>query len=91
MAAHGARRLIEMSENLAGTIGIELLAAAQGCDFHAPLASSAPLERVRKQLRAQVPTLADDRYMHRDMHVAMHLVASGAIAEAAQTAMPALS
>jgi histidine ammonia-lyase len=91
MAAHGARRLIEMSENLAGTIGIELLAAAQGCDFHAPLASSAPLERVRKRLRAHVPSLADDRYMHPDMHVAAHLVASGAIAEAAQTAMPVVS
>ena len=28
-------------------IGIELLAAAQGCDFHAPLTSSEPLEAVR--------------------------------------------
>jgi histidine ammonia-lyase len=27
-----------------GVVGIELLAAAQGCDFHAPLTSSAPLE-----------------------------------------------
>ena len=36
-AAHGRERL-------AGIIGIELLAAAQGCDFHAPLKSSAPLE-----------------------------------------------
>jgi len=91
MAAHGARRLIEMSENLAGTIGIELLAAAQGCDFHAPLSSSAPLERVRSRLRADVPTLADDRYIHPDMHVAAHLVASGAIAEAAQTTMPVVA
>ena len=91
MAAHGARRLIEMSENLAGTIGIELLAAAQGCDFHAPLSSSAPLERVRSRLRADVPTLADDRYIHTDMHVAAHLVASGAIAEAAQTTMPVVA
>ena len=40
MAAHGARRLIGMVENATAVIGIELLAAAQGCDFHAPLASS---------------------------------------------------
>ena len=91
MAAHGARRLMEMSENLAGTIGIELLAAAQGCDFHAPLASSAPLERVRSQLRAVVPTLTDDRYIHPDMQIAANLVASGAVAEAARTTMPFLS
>ncbi|HYZ48086.1 MAG TPA: histidine ammonia-lyase, partial [Sphingomonas sp.] len=45
MAAHGARRLAPMAENLAHVLGIELLTAAQGCDFHAPLVSSAPLER----------------------------------------------
>jgi histidine ammonia-lyase len=40
MAAHGARRLLPMVENACGVIGIELLAAAQGCDFHAPLKSA---------------------------------------------------
>ena len=48
MAAHGARRLLGMAENATAVIGIELLAAAQGCDFHAPLASSQALEAVRK-------------------------------------------
>ncbi len=47
MAAHGARRLLAMVENAVAVVGIELLAAAQGCDFHAPLASSAPLEAVQ--------------------------------------------
>ena len=37
MAAHGARRLLPMAENADAVVGIELLAAAQGCDFHAPL------------------------------------------------------
>ena len=36
-----------MAENAGAVIGIELLAAAQGCDFHAPLQSSPPLEAVR--------------------------------------------
>ena len=53
MAAHGARRLLPMAENAMRVIGIELLAAAQGCDFHAPLDSSAPLEAVRALLRAR--------------------------------------
>ena len=52
MAAHGARRLLPMVENAMAVIGIELLAAAQGCDFHAPLTSSTPLEAVRTMLRA---------------------------------------
>ncbi|MGQ2901962.1 histidine ammonia-lyase [Neoaquamicrobium sediminum] len=83
MAAHGARRLIGMVENATAVVGIELLAAAQGCDFHAPLASSAPLEAVRALLRASVPHLDDDRHFHPDMEAANALVRSGAVTEAA--------
>src|SRR5262249_36849619 len=54
MAAHGARRLAAMAENAANVVAIELIAAAQGCDFHAPMTSSAPLERVRALLRERV-------------------------------------
>ena len=52
MAAHGARRLMGMADNVAGVLAIEYLAAAQGCDFHAPLTSSAALEAARALLRA---------------------------------------
>jgi histidine ammonia-lyase len=83
MAAHGARRLIEMVENGFSIVGIELLAAAQGCDFHRPLASSRPLEAVRDLLRREVPHLDDDRYCHPDLQKAIALVRSGAIVEAA--------
>ncbi|HTV68560.1 MAG TPA: histidine ammonia-lyase [Rhizobiaceae bacterium] len=83
MAAHGARRLIGMIENATAVIGIELLAAAQGCDFHLPLQSSGPLEAVRKLLRAQVPHLDDDRHFHPDMEKANVLVRSGAVIDAA--------
>ena len=37
MAAHGACRLAAMAENAINVVAIELLAAAQGCDFHAPM------------------------------------------------------
>ena len=80
MAAHGARRLIGMVENATAVIGIELLAAAQGCDFHAPLASSAPLEAVRHLLREAVPHLDEDRHFHPDMAKAIAMVRSGAVA-----------
>ncbi|WP_367382597.1 histidine ammonia-lyase [Stenotrophomonas cyclobalanopsidis] len=88
MAAHGARRLMQMAENAANVIGIELLAAAQGCDFHAPLRSSAALETVRATLRAQVPTLEEDRYFHPDMVVATSLVRSGALAQGLGELLP---
>ena len=80
MAAHGARRLIGMANNLANIIGIEYLAAAQGCDFHLPLRSSETLEAARTLLRAEVPTLDEDRYFHPDMAEATRLVTSGALA-----------
>ena len=55
-------------------LGIELLVGAQGCDFHRPLTSSAPLERVRALLRADVPMLDEDRLMAPDMAAATRLV-----------------
>lgn len=86
MAAHGARRLLAMADNTGNVIAIELLAAAQGCDLHtddqAHLSSSAALERVRKLLRAKVPTLTDDRYFAPDMAAANELVRSGALTQA---------
>ena len=86
MAAHGARRLLAMVENATAVIGIELLAAAQGCDFHAPLTSSPALESVRALLRGKVPHLTDDRHFHPDMEAANALVRSGAVCEAADGA-----
>ncbi|KSB91374.1 histidine ammonia-lyase [Caulobacter vibrioides] len=83
MAAHGARRLLSMVENATAVIGIELLAAAQGCDFHAPLTSSTALETVRKAVREKVPHLSDDRHFHPDMEAANILVRTGAIVSAA--------
>lgn len=82
MATHGARRLLSMAANTAHVIGIELLAAAQGCDFHAPMKSSERLERARALLRSKVPYLDNDRHMAPDMELATTLIASGALADA---------
>jgi histidine ammonia-lyase len=79
MAAHAARRLPPMAENVAAVVAVELLAAAQGCDFHRPLASSPPLERVRELVRGRVPHLDDDRYLAPDIQAAIDLVRSGAV------------
>nr|MBA3516204.1 histidine ammonia-lyase [Hyphomicrobiales bacterium] len=83
MAAHGARRLLPMAENAVAVIAIELLAAAQGCDFHAPLRSSEALEAVRVVLRSEVPTLQDDRYLQPDIKAAIDLIRGEAVIEAA--------
>jgi histidine ammonia-lyase len=88
MSAHGARRLAAMAENAANVIAIELIAAAQGCDFHRPLTSSAPIERVRARLRERVPRLECDRYLAPDIAAAAELVRSDALAAAADTDLP---
>jgi histidine ammonia-lyase len=77
MSAHAARRLLPMADNVAAILGIELLAAAQGCDFLAPLTSSPPLERVRELVREQVAHLDGDREMASDIAKAIALVRSG--------------
>jgi histidine ammonia-lyase len=88
MAAHGARRVAAMVENAANVVAIELLAAAQGCDFHAPMKSSAPLERVRACLRECVPMLDQDRYLAPDIAAAADLVRSGALASVVGVDLP---
>ncbi|HEY1363642.1 MAG TPA: histidine ammonia-lyase [Xanthobacteraceae bacterium] len=88
MSAHAARRLAAMAENAAHIVAIELLAAAQGCEFHRPLTSSAPLEQVHARLRERVPKLEADRYLAPDIAAASELVGSGGVAAAAGVDLP---
>jgi histidine ammonia-lyase len=81
MATFAARRLFEMAENTRNIVAIELLAAAQGIDFHRPMVSSAMLEGVHARLRQQVPKLEDDRYLAPDIEAASAMIASGALPE----------
>ena len=90
MAAHGARRLGAMNENLARILGVELLCAAQGIDFRAPLATSDTLQRVVARVRQEVATLGEDRYLAPDLERAAVMIASGDIVNAAGIDMPEL-
>lgn len=92
MAAHAARRLAPMLDNANAITAIELLAAAQGCHFHAPLRSSRPLERVRAVLAAKVEFMSSDRYLYPDIQAVLELVRSGAVRAAAHDVeFPALA
>jgi len=77
-----------MVQNAIAVIGIELLAAAQGCDFHAPLTSSPPLERVRALLRQEVPYLENDRYLYPDLQKSIALVRDRAITGVTEIPLP---
>jgi histidine ammonia-lyase len=79
MACHGARRLLGMTENLFGIIGIEALTAAQGVELRAPLSTSPELGKAITAIRTKVPSLDVDRYMANDLAAAAELVATGAL------------
>jgi histidine ammonia-lyase len=88
MATHAARRLGAMAENAAGVVGIELLAAAQGIDFHRPARSSVTLEQVHASIRADVAFYAVDRYFAPDIEAAKHWVKSGRFAPLVKHILP---
>ena len=77
MATFAARRLDDMAHNTAVIVGIELLAAAQGVDFHRPLKSSEHLEHVHGQLRQKVPFFDTDRFFAPDIEAAKQMVIKG--------------
>ncbi|MDE1991269.1 MAG: histidine ammonia-lyase [Rhizobiaceae bacterium] len=79
MACHGARRLLQMTDNLFGIIGIEALTAAQGVELRAPLTTSPELTLSIATIRAAVSSLDEDRYMANDLKAASDLVATGAL------------
>ncbi len=80
MATYGARRLAEMADNTATIVAIELLAAAQGVDFHAPVKTSARLQSVYDLLRSQVANFDKDRLFAPDIEAAKKLVSEGQFA-----------
>jgi histidine ammonia-lyase len=79
MATFAARRLHDMAQNTAVIVGIELLAAAQGIDFHRPLRSSGHLEHVHAELRAKVPFFDQDRLFAPDIEAAKQMVLGGTL------------
>ena len=91
MATHGARRLRNMVDNAAAVIGIELLAAAQGIDFHRPARSSSNLELVHAAIRGDVPYYAADRYFAPDIQAAQQWVKSGRFSALVKRILPSRS
>ncbi len=77
MATHGARRLLTMVDNTAAVVAIELLAAAQGIEFHRPLKTAPVLEEALALIREKVPHYGEDRYFAPDIEAVKTLVTAG--------------
>ena len=83
MAAHGARRLLRMCDNLGVILGVEAICSAQGIEARAPLETSPRLADAVARLREDVATLAEDRYLAPDIERAAGLIRKDALATAA--------
>lgn len=83
MAPIAARKAVRIARNAAGVIAIELIAAAQGVDYHAPLKTSAALQSIHAKVRSLSPHLQTDRYWADEMAVLQSAVLAGEISDEA--------
>lgn len=77
MATFAARRLRDMNFNTAGVIAVELLSAAQGIDFRAPLKTSPRLQKAYDAIREKVSYYEKDRHFGPDIEVIKALIDQG--------------
>ncbi len=67
MATFAGRKAGDIARNAANVIAIELLAAAQGVDFHAPLKTSPALQKAHALVRSESAHLDQDRSLAVDI------------------------
>ncbi len=82
MAPIAARKAGQIARNAAGIVAIELIAAAQGVDFHAPLKTSSKLQQVHSKVREVTPRFASDRYWAGDIAALQAAVLAGEVGTA---------
>ena len=79
MAPIAARKAIQIARNAAGVIAVELMAAAEGIDYHAPLKTSPRLQAIHHAVRASSPHFTADRYWADEMSALQAAVLGGKI------------
>jgi len=77
MAPIAARKAASIARNAAGVVAVELIAASQGVDYHAPLKTSDKLQPIHAKVRAISPPLTQDRYWADEMAALQSAVLAG--------------
>lgn len=91
MATFAARRLHSMIDNVENIVAIELLAAAQGIEFHRPKKSSPAIEKMIATLREISPSYTEDRALSADIKRTAVLISAGEYCDCAASILPGLS
>jgi len=84
MGTIAARQAREILENVTYVLAAELLAAAQGIDYLAPLQAGTGTAAVHQRIRALVPHLDNDRTLSPDIATIREAVIDGSIIRAAE-------
>jgi histidine ammonia-lyase len=79
MAPIAARKAAQITKNVAGIVAVELIAAAQGVDYHAPLKTSAKLQSLHARVRKLSSRLESDRYWADEMAALQAAVLKGEV------------
>ncbi|HZS57012.1 MAG TPA: histidine ammonia-lyase [Bryobacteraceae bacterium] len=81
MGMTAALKLREIVSDAERVLAIELLAAAEGLEYRAPLRSSPPIEKAHALIRKFVPRLTADRPLSRDIEMIVSAIQRGEIDE----------
>ena len=77
MAPIAARKASQIARNAAGVIAVELMAGAEGIDYHRPLKTSPKLQEIYAAVRARSPHFTADRYWADEMSALQTAVLEG--------------
>lgn len=77
MGMTAALKLRQITANAEQVISIELLAAAEGLDYRAPLRSSNRIERARELIRSSIPRVTEDRSLSGDIQQIAQMIQGG--------------
>jgi histidine ammonia-lyase len=77
MAMGAGLKLDQIVSNVGGILAVELIAAAQGVEFHAPLKPGRGVARAMEKLREQVPPLEADRSLSKEMEKVSGMIREG--------------
>ncbi|MCL2757589.1 MAG: histidine ammonia-lyase [Coriobacteriia bacterium] len=90
MGTIAARQVREILDNVTFVLSTELLAAAQGIDYLAPMAAGVGTAAVHKFIRSVVPHLEEDRILSPDILTIYENIVNGSILSAAENAVQEL-
>ena len=81
MAPIAARKAAQIARNAAGVIAVELMAGAEGIDYHAPLKTSPKLQAIHASVRTLSPHFTADRYWADEISALQRAVLAGEVGD----------